>query len=60
MRITIIGAGYVGATTAKLIADKEPCNELVPLNILESIPKEKIGIFYNPANVKTNISKLSI
>ena len=41
MKITIIGAGNVGSTTAKLIADKKLCDELVLLDILEDIPQGK-------------------
>lgn len=41
MKITVIGAGNVGATTTKLIADKKLCNELVLIDILEGIPQGK-------------------
>jgi len=41
MKITVIGAGNVGATTAKLIADKKLCNELILIDILEGIPQGK-------------------
>lgn len=41
MKITVIGAGNVGSTTAKLIADKKLCDELVLLDILEDIPQGK-------------------
>jgi malate dehydrogenase len=41
MKITVIGAGNVGSTTTKLIADKKLCNELVLIDILEGIPQGK-------------------
>jgi malate dehydrogenase len=42
MKITIVGAGHVGATTAKLIADKTLCDKLVLLDILEGVPQGKV------------------
>jgi malate dehydrogenase len=41
MKITVIGAGNVGATTTKLLIDKELCNELVLIDVLEGIPQGK-------------------
>ena len=41
MKITVIGAGNVGATTAQRIADKELANELVLIDVLEGIPQGK-------------------
>ena len=42
MKITIIGAGHVGATVAKLIVDKKLCDRVVLLDILEGIPQGKV------------------
>ncbi|CUU00812.1 malate dehydrogenase (NAD) [Candidatus Thermokryptus mobilis] len=41
MKITIIGAGNVGATTAQRIIDNELANELVLVDIIEGIPQGK-------------------
>ncbi len=41
MKITIIGAGNVGATTAQRITDKELADEVVLLDISEGIPQGK-------------------
>jgi len=41
MKITIIGAGNVGATTAQRIIDNELANELVLVDIVEGIPQGK-------------------
>lgn len=41
MKITIIGAGSVGATTAKLIADKKLCKELILIDVSSDIPRGK-------------------
>ena len=37
MKISIIGAGMVGSTTAQRIADKQLADELVLLDIVESV-----------------------
>ena len=41
MKITVIGAGNVGATTAQRIAEKELANEVVLVDIVEGIPQGK-------------------
>ena len=41
MKITVIGAGNVGATTACKLAEKDFANELVLLDIVEGIPQGK-------------------
>jgi len=41
MKITVIGAGNVGATTAFRIADKKLARELVLLDVVEGIPQGK-------------------
>ncbi len=41
MKITVIGAGNVGATTAQRIADMELANECVLLDIVEGTPQGK-------------------
>ncbi len=41
MKITVIGAGNVGATTAQRIVDKQLANEVVLVDIVEGIPQGK-------------------
>lgn len=41
MKITVIGAGNVGATTAQRIADKELAQEVVLVDVVEGIPQGK-------------------
>lgn len=41
MKITIVGAGNVGATTAQKIVDNELANEVVLVDIVEGIPQGK-------------------
>jgi|GEM_PF-3737415 len=41
MKVTVVGAGAVGATCADNIARKELCNELVLLDIKEGIAEGK-------------------
>jgi malate dehydrogenase len=41
MKITVVGAGNVGATTAQRIADRELAKELVLVDIVEGVPQGK-------------------
>ncbi|MHB1048801.1 MAG: malate dehydrogenase [Bacteroidota bacterium] len=41
MKITVIGAGNVGATAAQRIAEKELANEVVLVDIVEGVPQGK-------------------
>jgi malate dehydrogenase len=41
MKVTVIGAGNVGATCANVIAQKELCNEVVLLDIKEGVAEGK-------------------
>jgi malate dehydrogenase len=41
MKITIVGAGNVGASAAKAIADKGIVNEIVLIDIVEGVPQGK-------------------
>ncbi|MDT8435348.1 MAG: malate dehydrogenase [Gemmatimonadota bacterium] len=40
-RITVVGAGHVGATTAQRIAERELAREVVVVDILEGVPQGK-------------------
>lgn len=41
MKITIVGAGNVGATAAQIIVDKALANEVVLLDVVEGVPQGK-------------------
>ena len=41
MKITVIGAGHVGATAAQRIAEKELANEVVLVDVIEGMPQGK-------------------
>ena len=52
MKITVIGAGNVGATAAQRIAEKELANEVVLVDIVEGIPQGKGLDMYESAPVE--------
>ena len=41
MKITVIGAGNVGATTAQRIADKELAEQIILVDVVEGVPQGK-------------------
>jgi malate dehydrogenase len=52
MKITVIGAGNVGATTAQRIVDKQLANEVVLVDVLEGIPQGKALDMYEATPVE--------
>lgn len=52
MKITVIGAGNVGATAAQRIAEKELARELVLVDIVEGVPQGKGLDMYESAPVE--------
>jgi malate dehydrogenase len=56
MKITVIGAGNVGATTAQRLVDKQLANEVVLVDIVEGIPQGKALDMYEATPVeKTDV-----
>lgn len=56
MKITVIGAGNVGATTAQRLVDRQLANEVVIVDILEGIPQGKALDIYESTPVeKTDV-----
>jgi malate dehydrogenase len=51
MKITVIGAGNVGATVAQRIADKELCEHVVLVDVVEGIPQGKALDMFESAPV---------
>jgi malate dehydrogenase len=52
MKVTVIGAGNVGATTAHILANKELANEIVLIDIIEGIPQGKALDMYESTPVE--------
>lgn len=56
MKITVIGAGNVGATTAQRLVDKQLANEIVLVDIIEGVPQGKALDMYEATPVeKTDV-----
>jgi malate dehydrogenase len=58
MKISVIGAGNVGASVATRIVDKELANELVLVDILEGIPQGKGLDMYESAPVEKSDTRV--
>ncbi|MDQ1267306.1 MAG: malate dehydrogenase [Bacteroidota bacterium] len=58
MKITVIGAGNVGATTAQLLANKELANEVYIVDILEGIPEGKALDMYESMPILESDTKI--
>ncbi len=58
MKITVIGAGHVGATAAHRIAEMQLAKEIVLLDIVEGIPQGKALDMYESAPVGLFDSKI--
>lgn len=58
MKITVIGAGNVGATTAQLLANDELANEVYVVDILEGIPQGKSLDMYESMPVRESDTKI--
>ena len=52
MKITVVGAGHVGATTAQRIAEKELANEVLLVDIVEGLPQGKALDMWESAPVE--------
>lgn len=58
MKITIVGAGNVGATAAQILVDKALCNEVVLLDIIEGVPQGKALDIYQSAAIQISDTKI--
>jgi malate dehydrogenase len=52
MKVTVIGAGNVGATTAHILASKEIASEIVLIDIIEGVPQGKALDMYQATPVE--------
>jgi malate dehydrogenase len=59
MKITVIGAGNVGATAAQRIADKELCEHVVLVDVVEGIPQGKALDMFESAPVHGTDTRLT-
>ncbi len=58
MKITVIGAGHVGETTAQLLANDELASEVILLDILEGIPQGKALDMYESMPIRGSETKI--
>ena len=58
MKITVIGAGNVGASAAQRIAEKELANEVVIVDVVDGLPQGKGLDMYESAPVEGFDSKI--
>ncbi|HWP81433.1 MAG TPA: malate dehydrogenase [Bacteroidota bacterium] len=58
MKITVVGAGNVGATCAQRIAEKELANEVVLVDVIEGMPQGKGLDMYESAPIEGFDSKV--
>ncbi len=59
MKITVIGAGNVGATVAQRIADKELCEQIVLVDVVDGIPQGKALDMFESAPVHGTDTRIS-
>ncbi|MCP4727402.1 MAG: malate dehydrogenase [bacterium] len=59
MKVTVIGAGHVGETTACKLALKEMCDEVVCLDIVEDMPQGKMLDMWESAPVEYTDTKMT-
>lgn len=58
MKITIVGAGNVGATAAQIIVDRALANDVVLLDVVEGIPQGKALDIYQSAAIQYSDTKI--
>ncbi len=58
MKVTVVGAGNVGATTAHILANKELANEIVLVDIVEGIPQGKALDMYEATPVERTDTRI--
>ncbi len=52
MKITVVGGGFVGATTAQRLAEKELADEVVIVDIVDGVPQGKALDMWESAPVE--------
>jgi malate dehydrogenase len=59
MKVTVVGAGHVGETTAEKLAVKEMCDEIVLLDIVEDMPQGKALDMWESAPIEGTDTKMT-
>ncbi|MFC1562054.1 malate dehydrogenase [candidate division KSB1 bacterium] len=59
MKITVVGAGHVGETTAEKLAVKEMCDEIVLIDIVEDMPQGKALDMWESAPIESTDTKMT-
>jgi len=59
MKVTVVGAGHVGETTAEKLAVKEMCDEIVLLDIIEDMPQGKALDMWESAPIEGADTKMT-
>ncbi|HZV12132.1 MAG TPA: malate dehydrogenase, partial [Candidatus Kapabacteria bacterium] len=59
MKITVVGAGNVGATTAQRIVDKALAHEVVLVDVIEGVPQGKALDMYESSPVEGTDTKIT-
>ena len=58
MKITVIGAGNVGATAAQILVDRALANDVVLLDVVEGVPQGKALDIYQSAAIQYSDTKI--
>ena len=58
MKITVVGGGNVGATTAQRLAERELANEIVLVDIVDGLPQGKMLDMWESAPVEGYDSRM--
>lgn len=59
MKVTVVGAGHVGATVAQRVSDKELAREIVLVDIVEGLPQGKSLDMWESAPIELFDSRVS-
>ena len=52
MKITVVGAGNVGATAARMVVDRALANDVILIDIVEGVPQGKSLDIYQSAAIQ--------
>jgi malate dehydrogenase len=58
MKITIVGAGNVGATAARMVVDRALANDVILIDIVEGVPQGKSLDIYQSAAIQYSDTKI--
>jgi malate dehydrogenase len=58
MKITVVGAGNVGATAARMVVDRALANDVILIDIVEGVPQGKSLDIYQSAAIQYSDTKI--